>query len=486
MVRLFQKGKDMNLLSMKVANFMRVEALEVQADGNHVLISGPNGVGKTSAVDALWWGLSSSDAAIADPVRHGADKASVTIDLGEYTVERTKAKDGPVKLTVRAKEGNRISSPQTLLDSLISKHSLDPVKFLDRRPQDQLADVLAVCGVAPPTAKVKEITGEAVNAREGESAAEYLERVSGDGVGIFYGRRRDLTRDLDQKRAALAEQRAALDRLGGSVNGQKVVSVADLARELDELTKSAAERERLLFEASNAKSERCRGEKTLAELETQLVAKDQEIEIVENRLAELRAKRKEHAARIEKGKGIVSELIEDESAAFTAVESVPDQSAKIADIRKKIQTAEADNATIQKRLAATEALDKLKGDVKAAESSHKMADDVLASLRDLRKNILQGVDLGVPGLEVGAGELLLDGVSFKQASTAQRIRVACAVAMRQGPQLKLLRVDEGERLDRVSREALFAAAEANGWRIVMTSVADTEGLMVEIVEGAAK
>jgi hypothetical protein len=56
--------------------------------------------------------------------------------------------------------------------------------------------------------------------------------------------------------------------------------------------------------------------------------------------------------------------------------------------------------------------------------------------------------------------------------------------MRQNPRLKLLRIDEGERLDSHSRETLLRIADEHGWQVILTCVRDGDALKVEIVDGS--
>ena len=88
----------------------------------------------------------------------------------------------------------------------------------------------------------------------------------------------------------------------------------------------------------------------------------------------------------------------------------------------------------------------------------------------------------VRGMSVGEGELLFDGVSFKQASMAQRIEVACAISMLQRPTLRLLRVDEAERLDSKTFKRLLELADAQNFQVFAARVRDGEALQIEIIE----
>lgn len=486
----------LRLIQLRASNFMRLEALTINADGRHVIISGPNGSGKTSSVDAIWAALGGMPARqLPEPVHRGSQRAAVHLDLGAYVVERTWTEDGS-RLTVTAKDGAKIRRPQELLDGLLGEYSLDPVSFLSRRPQDQVDDVLAICGVAPPTEKVRAITGEAHRPLDGESASAYLERLSADETGEYYRRRRDTHRASTQKRDALEEQRQIVERLGGPVKpDERPASTAELIAKLQKLNARDARRRQAFQDLGDARTGLAQTQTKLTGLEDRrrrqvadIAKTDDEIARLQSLIEGLRRERAEQVQMVEAaeeqiaaGKQALSQWQEEVAAAEAAAKALPDVSLEIKRVNNQIARVEQTAQSRSRRLHASEQLDRLAREVERAQLEYKRWDETLAALRDLRVHLLDGVDLGVPGLEVGQGELRLNGVSFRQASQAQKIRVAAAVAMRQRPRLRLLRVDEGERLDTESKKALFAIAEENDFQVVMTTVSDGGALQVEIV-----
>jgi hypothetical protein len=106
-------------------------------------------------------------------------------------------------------------------------------------------------------------------------------------------------------------------------------------------------------------------------------------------------------------------------------------------------------------------------------------------MRNLRLHLLDGADLGVKGLAIGDGELRLNGHPFEQASEAEKTTVACLVAMRQNPALKLMRVDDLEHMGVHSRRILFEMADKYDWQILCAAVVlGQEELKIEVIEGA--
>ena len=471
----------LRLNRLEIQNYLRVEALQVEADGRHVVISGPNGSGKTSAVNAIWHCLAgASGRDLPEPIHQGADRACVRLDLGDLIVERVWTESG-ARLVVTAADGAKVAKPQQLLDGLLARYALDPVAFLDQGPAHQINDVLATAGVEPPVAQVKAILGTHEPARPGESAAAYLDRLTAND-GVIYLRRRESGRALEKAKAALASERQQLQALGGEPKGSEQASASDVLQQLADLQKLDDASREMRGRAVTTSRELAEATALLESIKAEIHRDDQAIADLEAELARRKESRAAKTERVARGKDVIEELEQDDANARTAIAALPDYAGQIADLRQRLKAIEQDGAQLARRRLLAEAVAKNGATVQEAEKEHGRLEAALDGLRDLRTHLLDGADLGVEGLAVGQGELRLNGIPFRQASQAEQIRTACAVAMRQQPKLKLLRVDDGEHLDRKSRELLFRLADEHGWQIVYTAVADTEALRVEIID----
>lgn len=484
------KPATLRLHKLIVSNFMRVEGVSIQADGNHVRITGRNASGKTSVVNAIWAALRGTDKkSMPEPIHAGAEEAEITLDLGEYVVVRRYTAKSTT-LTITAKDGSKVKRPQELLDGLLGEYALDPVAFLGIRPQDQVDAVLAICGVAAPMAQVKTITGEDFPVRDLESADAYLNRLSADTTGVFYVRRWEQGRTVLSKAKASDEAEAELKKVGGRLEGSEAeASGSELIKQMETLNQQADECRRLgqvvvtkqraveaaaqtcvynVRRTENLRDEEGRLTQKIAELQSQLVAKRSEIQLA----------KAQEASATEDHADAAKEL----DAAVEELKAARDPAPAIAIVRERLANVEATNRTLAARKQAQSFADAMADQHKLSLAAHEKLEKTLEALRELRRNLLNGVDLGIDGLSIGEGELKLNGISFVQASMAERLRVSCAVAMRQRPSLRLLRVDEGERLDPQSLEMLLKLADESGWQVILTQVADIEKLAVEITD----
>lgn len=130
---------DVKIIELRAENFKRLKAVRVRPDGAVVQVTGRNGAGKTSVLDAIAAAVDAAALSLKMPVRKGEKKASLFVDLGDLRVTRTFTleDDGKTssKLLVESRDGFRAKNPQTTLDELMGKLTLDPLEFMRAKPE---------------------------------------------------------------------------------------------------------------------------------------------------------------------------------------------------------------------------------------------------------------------------------------------------------------------------------------------------------------
>ncbi|MBI2431978.1 MAG: AAA family ATPase [Candidatus Hydrogenedentes bacterium] len=138
----------MKIVELHVENFKRLEAITIRPDENSVVkISGRNAQGKSSAIDTIWAALQGSAALrkTPAPVRKGAEKAEIRLDLGKYVVTRNWTATGNTYLTVTTggEYKAKLNSPQRLLDNLVADLCFDPLSFTRLGDKEQAEMVMS-------------------------------------------------------------------------------------------------------------------------------------------------------------------------------------------------------------------------------------------------------------------------------------------------------------------------------------------------------
>lgn len=142
----------MKIIEFKAERFKRLSAVEITPNGNTVVISGRNGQGKSSVLDAIWLALGGGpavkDSATTRPVKDGEKDAFVRLDLGEIIVTRKWTAAGNSTLTVEGADGRKFNSPQALLDSLVGGIAFDPLSFSRMPARDQRKQLIDLANLS--------------------------------------------------------------------------------------------------------------------------------------------------------------------------------------------------------------------------------------------------------------------------------------------------------------------------------------------------
>jgi hypothetical protein len=135
----------MQLIELRAENFKRLVAVRFRPTGAVTPITGKNGAGKSSVLDAIASALGGGALAPELPIRAGQTRAEVELDLGDIVVRRKWTAKGST-LEVLAKDGASYKSPQAVLDRLVGELSFDPLAFGRMKPSEQAATLAKVAG----------------------------------------------------------------------------------------------------------------------------------------------------------------------------------------------------------------------------------------------------------------------------------------------------------------------------------------------------
>jgi recombinational DNA repair ATPase RecF len=138
----------MKILRLSIRNVKGIEAIEIDAQGNHVLLSGANAVGKSSVLDAIVFALTGKG--VEEPLKAGARKGHAEVDIGEWRVRREVKKGSKPVLSVfyGDKKGAKKASPATFLKDLVgSGLAFDPLAFDKLNGREQRAALVHAAGL---------------------------------------------------------------------------------------------------------------------------------------------------------------------------------------------------------------------------------------------------------------------------------------------------------------------------------------------------
>jgi energy-coupling factor transporter ATP-binding protein EcfA2 len=223
------------IIKLEATNFKRLKAVEITPTGDLVVISGRNGQGKTSVLDAITAALGgTSTKALPRPIREGETSAEIVLETDDLTITRRFTPSGST-LTVVGTDGLKIPKGQAKLDALLGRLSLDPLAFTQLDDKAQLKTLLDLVELpfdpAQLDAERAAIYDERTDANrevkrlQAQLAAyptfdvdQDYEEVSVTALLAEYRAAEDARRKYDADRQAAQDARAEVDRLQQALN----------------------------------------------------------------------------------------------------------------------------------------------------------------------------------------------------------------------------------------------------------------------------
>lgn len=433
----------MKLVEAKITNILGIEEQTITPEGRVIEVSGHNGAGKTSVLEAVKDALGCSQ--YATLLRNGAEKGEVVLMLDGLEIRRT-YNSTKAQTTVKAQipgtnAFSKITSPATFIKERVNPNSVDPVRLLSAKPAELVNVVLQSMPLAVSADRIEKITGRpavdlsghaltvigdisreyfeyrtGVN-REGKALAAHKEQLEAtipantrtavqirEWIQVAQGKIRTINDERSAKVAAIEEE---FEQGIGSYQER----LSDIQRQIDELNKAADSiihsQKQLRGEANNKIQ--------LLDVET--------------------------AARIsEAEKDITSLTYELEQSA------VADNTRKqVEELEKQVQVKRDESAALTRTLAQLEVYK-----------------------QELCSN------LPIKGLELREGTLWLNGVPFDTLNTAARVTLIVELAKLTAGDFGIVVLDNTEMLDSATYAEFLRQAQNTDLTFVVARVTDSE------------
>jgi DNA repair exonuclease SbcCD ATPase subunit len=405
-------------------NIKRLKAIDLNPNDHINRISGGNGSGKTSALDSIEWALTGTSTVPKQPVRKGAGRALIQLDLGDIIVTRRFTEGGPRNgsLIVESKsDRSTFKSPQDMLDKFMGKISFDPLEFLRMKPEQQSM-------VLRSLVKLEIDLDELDKAYQ----ADYLRR-----------------REAKKEKLAVETRRDAV-YVAPDLPKDKV----DEAVLVQQLTEASS---------FNANIERLQRERDDYNENIAILARD--IDDQRAKIAELRAE----ADRLEEEADGWFETHEKNVRERQKWKPLPELRDAAA-LAEEITKARTVNQGIDRRAMRD-------GYQNEADVLSVEIDNLSEALDDrerVKAEAMAKAEFPVQGLAFGEDEVIYNGFPFGQISNAEQIRCSVAIGMASNPELRVMRIKDGSLLDEDAMKVLAEMAEAHDFQVFLECV-DTSG-----------
>lgn len=452
---------------ISIKNILGLESLEIEP-GVITEISGQNGAGKTSCLEAIKAALGSGHDATL--LRKGAEEGEVVLVLEDGTEIKRRVTEAKTDTVVSHPVYGKISRPASYLKKLSDALSVNPVQFLTADKKTRITQLLQAI---PMQVTADQLGFVPVSALQGVSLdAHALEAIGAISKNV-YDTRTGVNRSQKDKEATARQMRETLPS----------EQPKDGKTWKDELDFTVAELNKLRSETKAAVD--TIDDETALSLDTAKVRRDKRVEAIKAALeAEIEKLRIEAQADIDTTAKEYEE-IRDAAAALgkaKVTELENDYRPKEAEMKEAIGRLQEKVEGETKAEAARIYIAKLDQESKELAAESTRLTDALTSLDRLKANLL--ADLPISGLEVKDGDIYVDGVPFDRVNTSKRVMIAIQVAQMQASDLKLICVDGLEALDDEHYQAFKDAAKGSGLQFVVGRVS-SEPLTITREEAVA-
>jgi chromosome segregation ATPase len=421
-----------HIIQLEAENFKRLNAVRITPKGKMVIIGGKNEQGKTSVLDAITAAIGGAAYCPEKPIKHGKKKAQIILKTETLEVKRIFTAKGS-KLEVKS-NGEKLKSPQTILDELIGQLTFDPLEF-GRADKEKQVRIL------------RELAGIDLDMLDSE-------------INKAFEDRKDIKRELKGAEARLSGLQFYKEA------GDNIVNADDLLEEIERRDVTNRQNETKREDLEKKRRELKDKKDEISEIESDINKTEQRLSDLNNQLV---ARRLELKHLVTNGKKIAAEV--------NALEDEP-----LDEVRQQLKDIESTNIKVRDNYRYIEA----RNEVEVLQSKCDAAEEHLESLRQEKAEAIQGAEYPVEGIEAHDDGVYLNDVPWSQGSKAERIRAGAAIGVALNKDFRVMLVPDGSLLDEDSLKILAETAEQNDLQFIIERVGDGQEISVVIEDGEVK
>ncbi len=473
----------MKITKIRIRNLFGIREMEL--DGSDIEVTGANGVGKTSILDAIRYALT-NDSDRQYIIRNGENEGEIYIETDTgVTIDRRKRTTQADYKSV--KDGrNVVTAPESFLRTLFSDLQINPVEFIRLPVKEQNRAILDLIDFSWDLNWIREKFGEIP---EGVDYAQNILQVLFDiqsENGPYFMRRQDINRDIRNKNAIIAEIAASIPH-GYDADKWRSYDMRALYEQLTSATQknNLIERARAFRDSYDNKIRGYQAEREIAatalraqvqeereRLTDAIAAARQEIRANEEKIAALDGQLKDKLALEDATyEQKVLQLQKDMGTAAAYTDQTPIDTKPLQD---EINTADAMRA----HLNEYDRMRRMQTEVEELSDASAALTEKIELARTLPGQILQSATIPVEGLTVEDGVPMINGLPVSNLSEGEKLQLCVDVALSKPNGLQIILMDGVEKLSEANREKLYARCKEKGVQFIATRTTDADELQV--------
>lgn len=473
----------MKISKIKIQNLFGIK--EQTLDGKSIEISGSNGQGKTSILDAIRYALTNSSNRDYI-VKKGESEGEILIETDTgLSINRKKRTQSSDYKSIKQNE-QEINSPESFLKEIFTPMQLEPVEFCQMSKQEQNRVILDLIEFNWDLNWIKEQFGEIP---EGINYEQNILQILSDiqsESSPYYKARQDINRDIRNNKAFISdiaqslpenynaekwEQFNLTDKLKELMTikekNNKINEAKQFISSYDNKVKGyeAEKQIAIAAEEKNMQIEKENLQQEIAKLQEQIKADTDKLNNLNKTLED-----KIQIANLEYEKKIVAL---DESIG-RAKEFANAEPVDITQLQEECDLAEKMKSYINE-------YNRMKDYEKQIEELNAQSEEYTRKIelaRNLPGEILKTATIPVQGLTVENGIPLINGLPISNLSEGQKLDLCIDVALSKENNLKLILIDGIEKMSTENQNKIYEKCKKNGIQFISTKTTDNDELII--------
>ena len=478
----------MKISKIRIKNLYGIEQLEL--DGKSIELTGTNGIGKSSVIDAIRLALT-NDSKRKTIVRNGEKEGSIYIETDTgLKIDRKKRTDKSDYKSIKDENGNEINSPETFLKEIFTPLQLEPVEFLTMSEKEQNKLLLNLIEFNQDKKEyITEKFGPIDWVDYSNSILEILTEIQ-DKDGKYYQDREEINRNIRNGNAVINDivkdipENYQADKWRNYTLSDKYEELNKMKSYNEKIDKSIAykqdyenkikhletiESNKLLNIETEKNTTKNNIEKQIEEYKSKIALLEKDLENIDNKystvISETKSETIAEKAKLDENIKVANEWASKERKDTDTLE-------------QELKTAEQMKGYLNEYDRAMEMREK----VKSLEETSQALTDKIELARKLPGEILATAKIPVKNLTVEDGIPLVNGLPINNLSEGQKLQLCVDVSLSDINNLKLILIDGTEKLSDENRKKLYEICKEHGLQVIATRTDNSDELIVTELE----
>lgn len=473
----------MKITKIKIKNLFGIK--EYEADGSNKELSGKNGTGKTSVIDAIRYALTNkSDRQYI--VRNGESEGEIIIETDTGLLLDRKARIGMADYKSIKQNGVPVGSPESFLKDIVTTLQLSPVDFMNLDTKKQNSMLLDLIQYEWDMNTIREWFGEIPTGINYEqNILAILNDIQAEN-GDYYMTRQDINREARAKKSVIEEIANEIP-VEYNLEYWKSINLGELYTKVEKIRKANSEIEKAKImvegQANKLRSFEADREIKLASLDKEMAAEsnniDSELARLKERIIALEKEKESlNTKKADRTRLIESEFEKEKAQYLSNIEAYLGLADKeimpIDSLAEEAETAERMKSYINEY----ERMIGLQEDLEVLNEKSKKLTEKIELARNLPAVILEKAELPIANLTVKDGIPLINGLPISNLSEGEKLDLCIDIAISKPNGLQIILIDGIEKLATEMRENLYKKCKEKGLQFIATRTTDDNELTV--------